>query len=118
VKLDSNKIKTGTYIVSLHYYYQNNTWKDVLCHLLITKRRAGNFEWDQFLPVRVFSGFYEGYAVFEYKVDLERETNYEFIMKSSLNHFYKVSDFMLRPEGTTVKMVNGKGETVFNNFEP
>lgn len=115
LKADSNTMSSGSYIVSLHYYYTNNTWKDVLCHLIVNKSANGSSGWQYFLPIRVLSGFYKGYGVFEYKIDLERNSSYEFIIKRGYNHFYKISDFMLRPDGTTVRLIN-RGDTVYNNF--
>lgn len=115
-KLDSNTVQTGRYIVSFRYYHKNDSWKNMLCHFLLTKSRNGVSEWNEFISMRYQSSFYKGYSVFEYFVTLEKESSYEFIIKSDANVYYKMSDFMLRPNGTSVKRIIAKNDTVYNNF--
>ena len=113
--LDSGQVRGGRYISSLHYYYKNGSWRDVLFSFLVTKTKHGVSEWYQFVTIRTFSGFYKDYAVFEYPLTLEDSTTYGFFIKRSNDRNYKISDFMLRPEGTSVKVVSGR-DTSYNNF--
>lgn len=114
--LDSHKLKTGSYIVSFHYYFSERTYRSLATGLIITKTHGKDSEWQYNIPVHYLSGFYKGYGVFEYRVDLESKNKYEFILKgySALN--YKISDFMVRPEGLSVKTIHGYNDTTLNNF--
>ena len=114
--LDSHKLKTGSYIVSFHYYFSERTYRSVATGLIITKTCGKDSEWQYNIPVRYLSGFYKGYGVFEYRIDLESKNKYEFILKGYSELYYKISDFMLRPENITVRTITEKKDTVFNNF--
>lgn len=114
--LDSNKIKSGKYVVSLHHHYMNKTYYSVACNLIITKAKAGEYIWEYNLPIRFMSGFYPGYGVFEYTIELDRNSRYEFIMKGTVDKEYRISNFLLRPFNESVLLVEQKGDTLFNNF--
>ncbi|WP_317899714.1 hypothetical protein [Aurantibacillus circumpalustris] len=114
--LDSNRIASGTYILSFHYYYTKNTYRGLATNLIINRSNTINAEWEYYIPVRQLSGFYEGFAVFEQKIYLEKNNKYEFILNGSVDEPYHVSDFMLRPENTTVKHISTKRDTVINNY--
>ena len=114
--LDSNKISSDNYILSFHYYYTKNTYRGVATNLIINRSNTINSEWEYYIPVRQLSGFYEGFAVFEQKIHLEKNNKYEFILKGSVDEPYHISDFMLRPENTTVERITAAKDTVFNNY--
>ncbi len=113
--LDSNKISSGSYIASFHYHYTQNTYRAIAINLIISRANTSNSEWEYNIPVRMLSGFYNGFGVFEYRITLEKRNRYDFMLKGSVEQDYKISDFMLRPENTTVLGINGKDST-YNNF--
>lgn len=114
--LDSNQVKSGGYTVSIHYHYTHKTFKEVFCNMIITERHGETYDWKYSIPIRIFSGFYDGFSVFEYKIDIAKENKYEFILKGSLNQTYKVSNFMLRPENKSVMVITKNNDTIINNF--
>lgn len=114
--LDSNRIAGGDHIISFHYHYKGNTYKSVATNLIVNQVNQSKAEWIYNIPVRTLSGFYNGFAIFEYRLQLERNSKYDFILKGFDDQAYHVSDFMLRPEGQTVIIRRpGKG-TEINNF--
>lgn len=114
-RLDSNTFASGRYILSLHYYHTNSSWRQMLCHFLLTKNKDGASQWDQFISMRLLSGFYKGYSVFEHYLDLDAENSYEFFMKNDEAISYRISDVMLRPARTSVRSIRGR-DTSWNNF--
>lgn len=114
--LDSNHIKSGNYIVSFHYYYTAKILKSVFCNLIITKTNNKNYLWKYNIPIRIFSGFYKGYSLFEYNIEIFNNSKYEFIIKGDENKSYKISDFMLRPKDKSVIVIPLNSDTLFNNF--
>jgi hypothetical protein len=117
-KLDSNQVKEGLYILSLHYYYQPTTYRDLALDLIVTESINGHYQWRDLLPLRCMSGFYQGYAVFETYVKLNAGGRYEFILSGKEDRSYHVSDFLLRPAETDVIIVRPKGDSLYNNFAP
>jgi len=113
--LDSHKIRSGSYIVSFHYHYTQNTYRAVASDLIINRNSASTSDWQYNLPVRQLSGFYPGFGVFEYRIDLERSNKYDFMLKGFVEQQFHISNFMLRPENTTVILVSGQDST-YNNF--
>jgi hypothetical protein len=116
ISLDSNTIHPGTYVVSFHYHYQEKTYRAVACDLIVTRANHKGSEWQYILPVRYLSGFYPGYGVFEYAIDLTAANTYEFILKGNYGGNYKISDFMLRPANTTIITSDRAKDSTFNNF--
>lgn len=117
-KLDSNQVREGLYILSLHYYYQPTTYRDLALDLIVTESINGHYQWRDLLPLRCMSGFYEGYAVFETYVKLNAGGRYEFILSGKEDRSYHVSDFLLRSAETDVIIVRPKGDSLYNNFAP
>jgi len=109
--LDSNILKSGNYILSLHCHYKEKSYTAVSCNLILS--RGG--EWIQNTPLKAFSGFYEEYAVFEQKISLNGRKKYDFLLKGTAGMSYRISNFMLRPENTTVIQLNRK-DSIINNF--
>lgn len=116
--LDSNVLKTGYYIISLHYHFTNKTYKDVYNHLVITKTRGKEYAWEYGKAIRLFSGFYEGFAVFEYRFLLDSKNKYEFVLKGDMDKTYHISDFMIRPDTTDVLVILNERDTLLNNYPP
>ncbi len=114
-QLDSGKIQSGNYIVSLHYFYEQDTYRAIASDLIVTKTSLAGSEWFYILPLRYFSGYYRGYGVLERKIFLEKNYTYEFILKGNYKLHYRISDFMLRPEGKTV-IIPEKNDSLINNF--
>lgn len=115
--LDSNQLKSGNYIVSMHYHYTEKIFRAVSSNLIITKTNQTSHEWQYNIPIRYLSGFYDGFAVFEYPIKLNSQNKYEFMLKGFFDERYHISHFLLRPEGTTVFGVNRGNDTLINNFQ-
>lgn len=115
--LDSNQLKSGKYIVSMHYHYSEKIFRAISSNLIITKTDHKTHEWQYNIPIRYLSGFYNGFAVFEYPIELSSKNKYEFILKGFFDETYHISHFLLRPEHTTVFSVNNRQDTLINNFQ-
>lgn len=113
--LDSNRIVSGDYIVSFHYHFEQNNYKAVAANFIVNKANATESEWIYNIPVRIMSGFYKGFGVFEYKIRLEKNCKYDFMLKGFVDHSYAISDFMLRPESLNIITKQGQANS-FNNF--
>lgn len=113
--LDSNKLESGNYIVSLRYHYTEKDHSAMSGHLILNRvdHKAG--EWIENLALKNFSGFYKGFGVFEVKLNLMKNKKYDFMIMGAEKGSYKVSHFLIRPEDTTVKIIT-KNDTAFNNF--
>ncbi len=114
--LDSNQIKPGTYVVSLKYHYSLNNYHALACDMIITESHKDHFIWKYMVPIRLLSGFYEGFAVFETIIELDKNNKYEFFIAGREEREYRVSDFMLRPRNTTVIVKTSQQDSSFNNF--
>lgn len=113
--LDSNKLESGNYIVSLRYHYKEKNHSAVAGHLILNRVDHVSGEWIENLALKNFSGFYSGFAVFETKLNLNKNKKYDFMILGTNKGSYKISHFLIRPEGTTIKIINKK-DTAFNNF--
>lgn len=113
--LDSNKIRTGKYVVSFHLHNQEGKGKKEFPAFIITRRKGDDYKWLYYQSTRLISGFYNKYAVFEYPIDLEKDCQYEFVLKGDSDQAYSISDFLLRPGELNVIGLNGN-DTIFNNF--
>ncbi|MDI1354390.1 MAG: hypothetical protein PSX36_05710 [bacterium] len=113
--LDSNKVRSGSYIVSFHNYYANFGRRKEFPTLIITRGKGKDYKWQYYQSTRLLSGFYSHYDVFEYPIDLEGDCRYEFVLKADSDMPYHISDFMLRPADIAVMGVNGN-DTIINNF--
>lgn len=113
--LDSNVLQTGNYLVSLHYHTGKKSYKDMNSHLIIAKTRGTHYEWEYSMAIPFFSGFYEGFAVFEYRFFLGGHNKYEFILKGETDRSYHISDLLIRPDTSDVEVITGT-DTLLNNF--
>jgi hypothetical protein len=113
--LDSNHLASGRYNVSFHYHYSEKKYKSVANNLTITRTLNKDYEWQYNPTLRVMSGFYPGFGVFEYEFELRKECRYEFLLKGYFDQEYAVSSFLLRPYDKTVMLVTGQ-DTSINNF--
>lgn len=116
--LDSNKLKEGLYVLSFHYYFQPNSYRDIALDLIVTESLKGVYQWRDLLPVRCVSGFYGDYVVFETFVKINAHGRYEFILNGKEDRDYKISDFLLRPASQDVLIIRSTGDTLYNNFAP
>lgn len=113
--LDSNKLESGNYFVSLRYHYREKVHSAMSGHLILNRVDHLGGEWTENLALKNFSGFYSGFGVFEIKLNLVKNKKYDFMILGTNKGNYNVSHFLIRPEGTTVKMIS-KNDTAFNNF--
>jgi len=114
--LDSNQISTGTYVLSFHYHYDESTYRALGTNLIVNSVNTKGSEWINNIPIRILSGFYDGFGIFEYRLELEKQNKYEFLLKGYVDHTYRVSHFLLRPEARTVMAIDHNKDTLFNNF--
>lgn len=117
-ELDSNQLKSGKYVVSFRYYFTKKTHRGVSCDLIVTKINKKENVWWKLAPIRTLSGFYNGFALFEYPFEFEKENKYEFIIKGSLNETYRISDFIIRPFNKDVLTRTKRGDTLSVNSFP
>lgn len=114
--LDSNLVKSDSYVVSLRYYYMLKNYHALACDMIITEAIGDKFNWKYIIPLRFLNGFYKGYSVMEYAIEIDRNKKYEFVIEGREERSYQVSHFMLRPAQTSVGVITLKNDTVFNNF--
>lgn len=107
----SNLMNTGNYVVSFHFHYTGMTHRSVACNFIVME----NGGWISNDPIKNFSGFYDGFAVYERKVYIDKTKQYDFILKGLDDQEYHISDFMFRPEQVNVFMTQGR-DSIFNNF--
>jgi hypothetical protein len=113
--LDSNVLQTGNYLISLHYHFSKKSYKDVGNNFVAARTRGSLHEWEYAIGMPLFSGFYKGFAVFEYRFFLDGHSKYEFILKGETDKIYHISDLMIRPDTCDVEVVIGT-DTLINNF--
>jgi hypothetical protein len=114
--LDTGKVISGTYVVSFRIPYMEKNYKSVACNLIITEATGEEYAWKYNVAVRLLSGFYPGYGVFEYRIVLDRTRKYEFILKGSIDRPFHISHFLLRPESKNIVWKDASGNAVINNF--
>jgi hypothetical protein len=116
--LDSNTISSGRFIISLHYYFEPLSFRNLALDLIVTESQNGKKIWKELLPIRKLSGFYKNYAVFENFVELQKNASYEFILKGPEPCDYHISNFLLRPAERDVYKIEATGDTLYNNYLP
>ncbi|PBQ31609.1 hypothetical protein CNR22_07455 [Sphingobacteriaceae bacterium] len=114
--LHPNRLPPGNYLVSFHFYYLPDNYRSLSVNLIIEQKKGKNSEWTYNVPVRVLSGFYQGFGVFEYEIVVEKESSYTFMLKGLDDRTYRISDFLLHPEETDVKFEEKRFGTSYNNF--
>lgn len=114
--LDSNKVRSANYILSFHFHYAETTYRALAVDLIVEETLNGTGEWKYVIPVRNLSGFYNGFGVFEYKCKLNPHATYKFLFKGNLDETYRISNFLIRPEGISTRFVNDRKDTLYNNF--
>lgn len=113
--LDSHLVKSGKYVVSLRFHYQEKIYRTLSCNLIITRGYGSYYNWDHNVNIRYLSGFYKGYGIFEYQLLLDSASRYEFLLGGTEDQTYYISDFMIRPFERTVVTTEGK-DTIINNY--
>ena len=113
--LDANLLKPGSYIVSLHYHTAGKTYREAANTFVVAKAKGEEYNWQDVLPLKVPSGFGQGFSIIERRIDLEAGHRYEFFIFGNHSKQYRVSDFLLRPEGKSVVVVKDQGDTLYNN---
>jgi hypothetical protein len=114
--LDSNKINGGKYIVSFKFNYTLKNYHALACDLIITESEQNNLIWKYMIPLRIMSGFYKGFGVFESNIYLQKNKKYEFLISGREDQPYTISDFMLRPSDKSLIMAINHADTSYNNF--
>lgn len=115
-EVDSMQLPAGPQVISLHLYYQSKHFKAVAGDLVIEKVTAHGNEWIKNIPLRILSGFYPGYAVFEYNINLPADSRYRFLIQGWQQNKYHISDFMLRSATNTIVLKSGQDTISINNF--
>lgn len=113
--LDSNQINSGDYVLSFRYYYNEKTHPAIDCHFIVNEVSPIKEGWTVYTPINRFSGFYEGYAIFERKIKIDQKTHYDFMLSGHSEKQYKISHFLIRQASTSVVLISGK-DSIFNNF--
>jgi hypothetical protein len=116
--LDSFKLKSGRYILSVHYHYTEKEFQNVSTNLIVTENYRGNYKWRDIRPIRKLSGFYKDFAVYEDYLDLKSDASYEFLFQGSSDNNFRISDFLIRPDTVDVFRINTGKDTTYNNFPP
>lgn len=114
--LDSFQIKTGRYVISLHYHYSKKKSTYLSTNLIITEGINGNYSWKEMRPIRKVSGIYDDYLVYEDFIALNTRGKYEFLFMGTDSVHYHISDFLLRPDTTTVFRLERDHTNSINNF--
>lgn len=114
--LKADSIKPGSYVLSLHYYTEQQTYREMANMLVLARKKGEEYNWQNIFPLKLFSGFGDGYAILEQAVDLEKGYDYEIFIHGGDELTYKVSDFMLRPIDQDVMVIRMSGDTTYNNF--
>ncbi len=114
--VDSNTVQQGEYTVSFRYYLPERMFRYIYNHLIVIKSNAAGYNnWEYFTTVRNGSGFYDGFVVFEYKINIDPHFKYEFVLNGSSKENYRISDFLLKPAALDVKM-RIEHKNVYNNY--
>lgn len=114
--LDSCKLKSGRFILSVHYHYTEKEFQNVSTNLIVTEHYKGTYKWRDIRPIRKLSGFYTGFAVYEDYLDLKSDAKYEFLFQGSSDNNFRISNFLIRPDTLDVFRINGRNDTTYNNF--
>lgn len=113
---DTNFLAPGQYILSLHYYTKDKTFRGMANSLIVAQKKGEDYVWKYTLPLKVVSGFGSGNSIVEYRIELEKDCRYEFFAHGTYDLGYAVSDFLLRPETLSVRVISAQNDTLYNNF--
>lgn len=114
--LKADSVVPGRYVLSLHYYTARQTYHEMANMLVLAKRKGSEYSWQDVFPLKLFSGFGQGYAILEHAVQLESGYDYEVFVHGGEDLTYRVSDFMLRPINRDVLVIRPGGDSTYNNF--
>lgn len=112
---DSSTFENGKYIVSFRYHLTGKKFRNIYSNLIVEKFDHKAMNWAYYTSVRSVSGFYDSVIVFEHKIKLESAFGYRFLLKGGTKEYYKVSDFLIRPENLDIKIIS-KGQISYNNY--
>jgi hypothetical protein len=113
---DTNGIPSGTYILSFHYHTDDKTYISTANSMVVAKKRGEDYHWQDVIPLKQPSGFGDGYSIIERRIELDGRYAYEFFIHGGHDFSYHVSNFMLRPLGTSVRVVTSEKDTLYNNY--
>jgi len=113
---DSNSLQSGFYILSLHYHTKAKTFREMANSLIVAKAKGKEYNWKYSLPLKVVSGFGSDYSIVEYLIELEKDCRQEFFIHGTYDLGYRVSNFLLRPETLSVRVISVQNDTLYNNF--
>lgn len=114
-KLDSLVLEEGEYLVS----YRINTSEIKPGQnpgLIVARRDQEGYRWEQQFDGRTVSGFYSGFQIMEYKVQLSNRAMYEFILQGDRPGFYTLENFLIHPQSVDTRYK--KGDVVYWNNYP
>lgn len=109
--LDSNTVKAGEYVASLHLHVTDRRFESLGLNLIISESDAADYDWRYNFSLREPSSVYPGYVVAERKFRVLKGKRYEFLLQGFYDRAYTISDFLLRPITTDVRTPGG-----INNF--
>ena len=109
LKIPAQTLKSGTYILSLHWKSLDSSYKSVAANVLITQTLHASFKWAYFLPVNRLSGFYSDHYVFECEIYLNNAAEYECLIEGHGEVPFSIEHVLLRPINTCVKLKSSKG---------
>jgi len=113
---DTNALRAGSYILSLHYHTKAKTFREMANSLIVTKAKGEEYNWKYALPLKVVSGFGTDNSIVEYLIELEKDCRHEFFIHGTYDLNYRVSNFLLRPETLSVRVISAQNDTLYNNF--
>jgi hypothetical protein len=113
---DTNSLHAGQYILSLHYFTKDKTFRGMANSLIVAQSKGEEYIWKYTLPLKVVSGFGNQNSIVEYRIELEKDCRYEFFIHGTYDLGYSVSNFLLRPENLSVRVVSTPNDTLYNNF--
>lgn len=112
---DSAAFDDGKYIVSFRFHLTGKKFRNIYSNLIVEKFNRKAMNWAYYTSVRSVSGFYDNVIVFEHKVKLDKGFGYRFLLKGGTKEYYKVSDFLIRPENSDLKIIS-KRKISYNNY--
>ena len=113
--LPAGRLNTGRYAVSFHYHFSEFTARGLACNLIMTRKKGNAYEWFFNDGIKRLTAVYPGFVVYEVFLNVEPETEYEFLLKGTQKESYNISHFMIRPEHQEIGFISGK-DSLINNF--
>jgi hypothetical protein len=115
VSVPAGSLHSGEYVVSFHHHYSARNYRALAVNLILARSCARSMEWTENIPVRLMSGIYNGYGVFEYKMNIDGSCSHDLLLKGFIDQGYRISSLMIRPADLSVILTTSAGRSI-NNF--